>query len=328
VAGGIRRLATMSGSDPVHPAPNEPPRLPDSAVCLHCGYLLRGLPGTICPECGHAFDPTNPLTWRDSAQGFDWRERVFHYGQPLATRELFWVATFTLLLIGQPWDLLLVKQELELHRLLRWLVVALLTTFYVFRLVCRLQRQRFQSAGFGEEPLGVQLLCMSASVALLLLLIWHYFWLELVGIVSTATGPAPFLALMGAAMLLRRPLVRLFGLGSFVDQRRREALRWFGIAVCLAALVWLWPNPLSTPEFLASRPFLVRKAGQMRAASGSDERSQRIGLLTCTRVAVLADGRVKFEISPGRAILYDPDRVWPRPANAMAVREPWSVVKW
>lgn len=42
--------------------------LPDSAVCLKCGYLLRGLTEPRCPECGRAFDPRNPSTFRTSTR--------------------------------------------------------------------------------------------------------------------------------------------------------------------------------------------------------------------------------------------------------------------
>jgi hypothetical protein len=40
-------------------------QLPDTAVCLHCGYSLRGLPENICPECGRGFDPADPASWWD-----------------------------------------------------------------------------------------------------------------------------------------------------------------------------------------------------------------------------------------------------------------------
>jgi hypothetical protein len=34
------------------------------AFCLGCGYALRGLPETRCPECGRGFDPRKPMTMR------------------------------------------------------------------------------------------------------------------------------------------------------------------------------------------------------------------------------------------------------------------------
>jgi hypothetical protein len=37
--------------------------LPDDAQCFRCRYLLRGLIDNICPECGFAFDPTNPESY-------------------------------------------------------------------------------------------------------------------------------------------------------------------------------------------------------------------------------------------------------------------------
>ena len=37
--------------------------LPEKAICLECGYLLRGLPRERCPECGRSFVPTDPGTY-------------------------------------------------------------------------------------------------------------------------------------------------------------------------------------------------------------------------------------------------------------------------
>lgn len=42
--------------------------VPDTARCLSCGYLLRGLPEPVCPECGTRFDPENPETYSDPAR--------------------------------------------------------------------------------------------------------------------------------------------------------------------------------------------------------------------------------------------------------------------
>lgn len=40
------------------------PNIPESAVCLKCGYALRGLHEAMCPECGRAFDPADASTYR------------------------------------------------------------------------------------------------------------------------------------------------------------------------------------------------------------------------------------------------------------------------
>ncbi len=39
------------------------PTIPETAVCLGCGYALRDLPEPRCPECGRAFDPADPRTF-------------------------------------------------------------------------------------------------------------------------------------------------------------------------------------------------------------------------------------------------------------------------
>lgn len=47
--------------------------IPSTARCLKCGYLLRGLPTTVCPECGRAFDASDAATYDLSPPG--WRRR-------------------------------------------------------------------------------------------------------------------------------------------------------------------------------------------------------------------------------------------------------------
>ena len=43
-------------------------------MCCHdCRYDLRQLDSRTCPECGRAFDPDDPHSWRDEARGFEWR---------------------------------------------------------------------------------------------------------------------------------------------------------------------------------------------------------------------------------------------------------------
>jgi len=47
--------------------------IPAAARCLSCGYLLRGLPTPVCPECGRIFDPSNAATY--DVRPPDWRRR-------------------------------------------------------------------------------------------------------------------------------------------------------------------------------------------------------------------------------------------------------------
>lgn len=42
-------------------------------MCLGCGYLLRGLPEPVCPECGRAFDIEDPSTYRIQQSDLKWR---------------------------------------------------------------------------------------------------------------------------------------------------------------------------------------------------------------------------------------------------------------
>ena len=35
-----------------------------STICLHCSYPLDGIGSTQCPECGQAFDPADPSTFK------------------------------------------------------------------------------------------------------------------------------------------------------------------------------------------------------------------------------------------------------------------------
>jgi len=47
--------------------------IPATARCLSCGYLLRGLPSPVCPECGRTFDPADTTTY--DLRPPDWRRR-------------------------------------------------------------------------------------------------------------------------------------------------------------------------------------------------------------------------------------------------------------
>lgn len=47
--------------------------IPEDAHCLGCSYSLRGLPEHVCPECGRAFDPKDPSTYRRGTWVPYWR---------------------------------------------------------------------------------------------------------------------------------------------------------------------------------------------------------------------------------------------------------------
>lgn len=51
----------------------ETPQFPEEARCSGCNYALRGLARNICPECGRAFDPANPATFRVPRRRINWR---------------------------------------------------------------------------------------------------------------------------------------------------------------------------------------------------------------------------------------------------------------
>ena len=46
----------------------------DDARCRSCGYSLRGLAGSACPECGSVYDGADPTTFRMADRGARWRE--------------------------------------------------------------------------------------------------------------------------------------------------------------------------------------------------------------------------------------------------------------
>ena len=69
--------------------------------CLSCGYQLRGLSQSVCPECGRAFDPSDPKTFESRPP--EWRRRRrFRRAIALVVVVLALVAAFPRrLLIGQ-----------------------------------------------------------------------------------------------------------------------------------------------------------------------------------------------------------------------------------
>ncbi|MBW7906541.1 MAG: hypothetical protein LC135_16180 [Phycisphaerae bacterium] len=49
--------------------------VPNSARCRQCGYRLRGLSANVCPECGTAFDPSDPDSYDDPERRLEWLRR-------------------------------------------------------------------------------------------------------------------------------------------------------------------------------------------------------------------------------------------------------------
>ena len=78
----VKRMSSVKGRVP-EPCP--PQRMPDEARCVRCGYLLRGLPDPVCPECGHPFDPRDATTYKLNDGG----RRAFRTPQ-------LWLALFVL----------------------------------------------------------------------------------------------------------------------------------------------------------------------------------------------------------------------------------------
>lgn len=60
---------------PLDPS-ESPPSMPSAAACKQCGYLLRGLPEAVCPECSRVFDPNDPTTYIASPRVYARRKLV------------------------------------------------------------------------------------------------------------------------------------------------------------------------------------------------------------------------------------------------------------
>lgn len=108
-----------------------PHQLPDIAQCLNCRYLLRGLPGRVCPECGAAFDPADPATYYDpnrpNRQIIRYLVGILRPDGPPTIMQMMWVV---LLAAGVVWTAVSAQSVFgfwdDMGRLLyiqRWLTV-------------------------------------------------------------------------------------------------------------------------------------------------------------------------------------------------------------
>ena len=78
-------------------------RIPDTARCHNCRYLLRGLPNPVCPECGQPFNPEDPDSYYDPARP---RRSIIHKlierftpDGPHSAGDMSWIALLTIAVI-------------------------------------------------------------------------------------------------------------------------------------------------------------------------------------------------------------------------------------
>lgn len=68
--------------------------IPAEAVCLKCGYALRGLHAPICPECGRAFEPADANTYRIGGR---WSRKWREWAEPPAGWHIYGMIALTVL---------------------------------------------------------------------------------------------------------------------------------------------------------------------------------------------------------------------------------------
>ncbi len=148
--------------------------LPDTAVCLQCGYSLRGLTEARCPECGGPFDPANPLSWQDPSVLSPMQRRLAAYRLPPPRWEialacvltiLTWVAVYLLADMARMSELLApvicIALVILLFRPVMYVLTGDVLPPYVIT-VCRrdgAQRQRY----WWAQPLCALLMVLSLT---------------------------------------------------------------------------------------------------------------------------------------------------------------------
>lgn len=121
-----------------------PVAVPDNALCLGCGYSLRGLADDVCPECGRAFDPGDRSTFKVRRGALTWR----WLAQPPNVWHLIWMAALTIYCFEG-----LSRPGCERVAAGIWLLLALLPALdYVIRLAATLADRERAARDRGFRP--------------------------------------------------------------------------------------------------------------------------------------------------------------------------------
>jgi len=107
-------------NDPITISASQPPSLQDSALCIDCGYSLRGLITPRCPECGRAFDPDNAFSMNVGRKLSEIQKWILKSDGRI-TVSLAWIAFAASLLAGMGGRRFSIGVAVEL-----WLIVYLL----------------------------------------------------------------------------------------------------------------------------------------------------------------------------------------------------------
>ncbi len=236
------------------------------ALCLHCGYSLRGLPEARCPECGEAFDPLDPLTFRDSRRCEEMR-RTHRREWAACAAPPTWAET---------------------------ILVSAVTVWVLVDASRELFANPFGRLGMRAEGVRAATLCFLGLVFFIRALASLVEWL--------------------------RPEPRISA------PRMSGCSRWI---VTIVSFVLLFSTPqlqiqLRTFAWDHSFSALEARAQEMLRNPVTQNQPTRVGWLRVRRIAVLGDGRVKFQMGSGWALVFDPANRNPD----VNLPRGWSILSW
>src|SRR5689334_6297711 len=115
-----------------------------AARCLDCGYSLRGLPESRCPECGRRFDPDDPVTF-DTGRPM-WRSMRWFVQPTGFVRPLVWIATSLMICAGSTPGM---DDRFLLASLLLWVGIV---AFWIYRSLARRIMVRVYKSSAAGRP--------------------------------------------------------------------------------------------------------------------------------------------------------------------------------